>query len=211
MIGVNNFIYTENGIYSMKQLFEEYTYRTSKSLELTKLATLNTTTLKYEFVANYDIIKKPVQTDDELIDLDIQDFEQLYECRFNDLFSNKLISINCTEDTYILQYNIISNRVEELNVKKYGVLKYIIDNKSNIKIDIGWRPFNTLINYSTHMPNIVLGDIMTIYRDKSMINREQAFNIIKKDKTDTIPVFVCQNVSNVYNFILVKTNPNRIS
>jgi len=109
MLNVNNYIYTNKGIYSLTNLLELY----NASAEMPKVMTFDTveaspTIFEYSFVEVDNIL--------ETSDVDI------YECKFLDIYSNRNITLNCSADTQIFQYNTLLTDYDPIILVNYWII-----------------------------------------------------------------------------------------
>jgi hypothetical protein len=190
MLNINNYIYTNKGIYSIANLLELY----NASAELPKVMTFDTveaspTIFEYSFV---DI--------DNILETDNVD---IYECKFLDIYSNRNITLNCSFDTQIFQYNTLLTDVDPIINKNFQVIRYLNSNITRTKLTPQWTAISTLINYGTKMTNICLGDTVMKFSNRLYLNKEKAYSFRLSDNS-VIPIFASLSNSTYYNFVLVK-------
>lgn len=190
MLNVNNYIYTNKGIYSLTNLLELY----NASVEMPKVMTFDTveaspTIFEYSFVEVDNIL--------ETNDVDI------YECKFLDIYSNRNITLNCSADTQIFQYNTLLTDYDPIINKNFQVIRYLNSNITRTKLLPQWNALSTMINYGTKMPNICLGDTVMKFSNRIFMNKEKAYSL-RASNDSVIPVFASLSNSTYYNFVLVK-------
>lgn len=195
MISVNNYVYTNKGIYSVGELYDLYTKSLipANGIVMPEVMTYNINTFNYIFTD----INKVVKTETK------ENFVDMYEVRMLDIFSNRNITINCNEDTQLLQYNVILTDINPIEKRFIGVNRYLDGNKSRSKINIGWKSISDMYNYATKMPCIGLGDTIIRYMNKLYKKKEPGYAILDS-ANQQIPIFVCMNSSTFYNFVLIK-------
>jgi hypothetical protein len=194
MLSQINYIYTNNGIYTVNELYTQCTaYNTAiaanaEQTTVTKpsIITFDTDLLQYKFTSDYTIT---VTDEDNMVNM--------YECKFIDGYNNRTVTLNCTSDSQIYQYNILVTDKYSLINKNIQVLLYIQNNKTRKKINLGWKSLSELYNYATRMHNICLGDNILKFVSKIYKQPEIGYTI-------SVPCFACMTVSTMYNFILIK-------
>ncbi len=190
MLSINNYIYTNKGIYSLTNLLELY----NTSAKMPKVMTFDTdetssTQFEYSFVEVDSILES--------------DNVDIYECKFLDIYSNRNITVNCSGDTQIFQYNTILTDCDPIINKNFQVVRYLNSNITKMKLLPQWKTILSLINYGTKTPNICLGDTVMKFSSRRFINKEKAYSFRTTDNS-IIPVFACLSNSTYYNFVLVK-------
>lgn len=197
MLSQTNYIFTNYGILTMDELFTQYTtYTTAYDKAVANntttteikpaLMTFDTTNYNYNFTTDYTI----TETDEN-------NMVDIYECKFLDGYTNRNITLNCTRDTQIYQYNVLNTENSSLINKNIQVLQYIKNNKRRKKINLGWKSLSELYNYATKMHNICLGDNLVKFISKIYKQPEIGYTI-------SVPCFASMTISTFYNFILVK-------
>lgn len=193
MINSNNYIYTNKGMLSVIELYDIYKAKLiDNTIVLPKVISYNSETFSYEFVDISTMNKT-----------DIENYVHIYEVKITDVFSNRTVTLNCTGDTQLLQYNVIATDTHSISNKFIGVNKYLEGNKNRSKINIGWKSIGDLRNYANQMPCISLGDTVTKYVSRLYKKQEIGYSILDSNG-DSIPIFCCMNNSTFYNFILIK-------
>lgn len=194
MINSNNYIYTNKGILSVIELYNMYVSKlTDSKIILPKVLTYDINSFGYEFT-DISIMSK---TENE------ENYVHMYEVKIQDVFSNRNVTLNCTDDTQLLQYNVITTDINPIANKFIGVNKYLEGNKNKTKINIGWKNINELRNYANQMPCVSLGDTVTKYISRLYKKQEIGYSILDSN-SQPIPIFCCMSNSTFYNFILIK-------
>ena len=194
MINSNNYIYTNKGILSVIELYTIYQSKlTDNTIVLPKVMTYNLDNFNYEFTDISNMNKTDIE----------ENYVHIYEVKITDVFSNRTVTLNCTGDTQLLQYNVIATDTYPIANKFIGVNKYLEGNKNRSKINIGWKSIGDLRNYANQMPCISLGDTVTKYVSRLYKKQEIGYSILNSNG-DSIPIFCCMNNSTFYNFILIK-------
>lgn len=183
MITINNFIYTEKGIYSVKEFIDELEINSQP-----KVMSFNTETLCYEF--------KTIDDVEIITNLDI------YELKFMDVFSARNIILNSTNEAEILQYNVFHTDENSLVNKSFQTLRYINSNINNDRMHLGWKYIKNLFNYANKSPNIVLGDTVVKYVSKRILEKSHIYSF--KFQNEKIPVFSLMSKTTHSNFILIQ-------
>lgn len=197
MLSQTNYIFTNYGILTMDELFTQYTTYTTAYDEAVAnntttaeikpaLMTFDTTNYNYNFTTDYTI----TETDEN-------NMVDIYECKFLDGYTNRNITLNCTRDTQIYQYNVLNTENSSIINKNIQVLQYIKNNKRRKKINLGWKSLSELYNYATKMHNICLGDNLVKFISKIYKQPEIGYTI-------SVPCFASMTISTFYNFILIK-------
>lgn len=183
MITLNNFIYTEKGIYSTKEFMDEFILKTHP-----KVMSFNADTLCYEF--------------QEIDEIETITNLEIYELKFIDVFSSRNIIINSTNTAEILQYNIFHTDFNSLVNKSFQTLRFINSNVDNERLHLEWKQIKNLFNYANKSPNIVLGDTVVKYVSKRILEKSDLYSF--KFENTIIPIFSLMTRTTHSNFILIK-------
>lgn len=186
-----NHIYTNKGIYSVYDLYD---LKMNDKLDTIKVMSYDLLEHTYYFADIYDVLVS-------------EDEQNIYEIRFDDIYSDKVSIVNATGDMLIYQYDIVSTDITDyLQKNKVKVNQYIqAVNTSSVALALNLNfkttSINSLINFSNNMPNICLGDTLLKYVSKTLKHLEVGYRIIDSNNND-IPLFIGQSVNAFYNFIL---------
>lgn len=184
-----NHLYTNKGIYSVYDL---YVLSQNGELDTIKLMSFDTDLLEYKFVD----IDRVIFSEEEF---------DVYEIAFNDLFTDKVSTINGTGNLCIYQYDtpVIEEFYDYLEKNRIKVNQYmnLAGGSSAPALHFGKKNMFELVNYSVNMPNISLGDSMIKYFTKILRHREQVY-VFLGENDKTIPLFIGQATNSYYNFIL---------
>ena len=185
MITINNYIYTNKGIVSVQDIFNDF----QNTVELPSVMSFNDTSLEYEFVEVASIVK----TDDV----------DAYECKFNDIYSSRTLVLNAAKESEILQYNTLQTENSPIINKNFQVVKYLTANTSRSKLFLGWKALSELTNYANKSCNIGLGDTVLRFNNKMYKQKDSVYEFFNASE-EKIPVFACLAVQTYYNFVLIK-------
>lgn len=185
MITINNYLYTNKGIISIQDLYNDF----ENESELPLVMTFNTASLLYEFVEVANIVK----TDDV----------DIYECKFNDIYSSRTVVLNAAKESEILQYNTLQTENSPIINKNFQVVKYLTANITRSKLFLGWKALSELTNYANKSCNIGLGDTVLRFNNKVYKQKDSVYEFFNASE-EKIPVFACLAVQTYYNFVLIK-------
>jgi len=185
MITINNYIYTNKGIVSVQDIFNDF----ENVVELPLVMSFNTTSFTYEFVEIANIVKT--------------DNIDSYECKFNDIYSSRTASLVAAKESEILQYNTLQTDNSPIINKNFQVLKYLNDNADRSKLFLGWRALSELTNYANKSCNIGLGDTVIRFNNKVYKQKDSVYEFFDFSE-EKIPVFASLSVQTYYNFVLIR-------
>ena len=143
MLNVNNYIYTEAGIFSVNDLLNLQ----KNNVLLPKVLTFNTDKESSNYLTYYFTDINEIE---EIPKVDI------YEVRFVDVFSSRNIILNISDDTEIFQYNVLQTEDHPIINKNYQVIQYLKANIMRTKLNLKWIPIAELTNYANKSPNICM-------------------------------------------------------
>lgn len=189
MLNVNNYIYTEAGIFSVNDLLNLQ----KNNVLLPKVLTFNTDKESSNYLTYYFTDINEIE---EIPKVDI------YEVRFVDVFSSRNIILNISADTEIFQYNVLQTEDHPIINKNYQVIQYLKANIMRTKLNLKWIPIAELTNYANKSPNICMGDTVVKFSHKVFKNNESAYCI--KFNSNVVPVFAALSKSTHFNFVLVR-------
>lgn len=185
MIGINNFIYTNKGIYSI----EEFINTSNKPKVMT-------------FIDNKDDLNFLSYEFQEIDEIEIIENQEIFELKFLDVYSNRTIILYGGLDTDILQYNVVNTEKNPIILTNFQIIKYLASNIDHPKIYFNWKKVKDLLNYSNKSPNICLGDTVIKFTNKILTEKGNLYRF--KYKKNIIPIFSLVTKATHNNFILIK-------
>lgn len=186
MLSINNFVYTDKGIFSIQNLITA-----QENDNLPKLMTYNTTNFNYFFNEDSYIIE-------EIVDIDI------YEIKFVDVFTTRNITMYTDKNTEIFQYNLIQTDNDSIVNKNFQVGKYLQGNITKPRLLPRWEIISDLTNYANKSPNIGLGDTVIKFVSKMFKEKTNGYLIKFTSNNLPVPLFASINRSSQFNFVLIK-------
>lgn len=183
MLTSSNYIYTSKGIYTIDEYIAAFNNEVAPNI-----ITFNEDLLEYEFIS----IDEIEEIDDKII----------FEATFVDLYSTRNVTINLADCAEILQYNILHTNLNPIINKTYQVIRYLESNKNEPRIHIQWKEIKSLLNYSNKCPNITLGDTLSKFVHRDLINSSKVYSFKKLGVK--IPIFASLSKTTHSNFILIR-------